>query len=194
METVFIKDVRQGMKNLTLTFIVLEVGNAIPVKENREVRTIKVADSTACINLSLWGEPGQLLAPGDIIRMTKGYVNIWRHCLTLYMAKGGEFDKIGNFCMVFNEQLNMSDPNMNLEVQPEPLGSNVNNGTLNNGSKVTPGNNRPNSLPPLTTTLPPKSGMSRFASEQASKAANKVNANKTGRGAIRNNTTRPDRR
>ena len=70
----------------------------------------QVADQTACINASVWDEAGQLLTPGDIVRMSKGYVSLWRNCLTLYASKLSELQKIGDFCMVFNEQLNMSEP------------------------------------------------------------------------------------
>ncbi|RZF34093.1 hypothetical protein LSTR_LSTR011663 [Laodelphax striatellus] len=114
MEPMYIKDIRPDSKNVNLTFIVLDVGNPVLLKENREVRTLKVADATACINMSVWDEPGKLLMPGDIVRMTKGYASIWRSCLTLYAGKNGDLDKIGEFCMVFNEQLNMSEPNPSL--------------------------------------------------------------------------------
>lgn len=113
------------------------------------VRTFKVADPTACINVSVWDEPGNLLVPGDIVRLTKGYASIWRHCLTLYSGKNGDIFKVGDFCMNFNEQLNMSDPNPNLTPmnainQPVP-GIILNNGTVvNNGN----GNNRPVLIPP----------------------------------------------
>lgn len=61
----------------------------------------------------MWDEPGKLLQPGDIVRLTKGYASIWRQSLTLYAGKNGEILKIGEFCMLFNEQLNMSEPNQN---------------------------------------------------------------------------------
>ncbi|EDW77890.1 uncharacterized protein Dwil_GK24725 [Drosophila willistoni] len=105
-----IKDIKPGLKNINVIFIVLEVGVATVTKENREVRNFKVGDPTACINVSIWDEPGKLINPGDIIRMSKGYASIWRHCLTLYSGKNGEVNKIGEFCMIFNESINMSEP------------------------------------------------------------------------------------
>ncbi|KAG7197651.1 hypothetical protein KM043_016472 [Ampulex compressa] len=119
---------------------VLEVGHPTITKENREVRTFKVADSTACMNVSIWDEPGQLLVPGDIVRLTKGYASVWRQCLTLYSGKNGDIQKIGEFCMVINEQLNMSEPNPALSQQlinqssSGPPGSNLNNTITNNGN------------------------------------------------------------
>ncbi|EDW36890.1 GL25935 [Drosophila persimilis] len=110
-----IKDIKPGLKNINVIFIVLDVGSATVTKENREVRNFKVGDHTASINVSIWDEPGKLIIPGDIIRLTKGYACLWRHCLTLYSGKNGEVFKIGEFCMIFNENINMSEPK-----RPEP--------------------------------------------------------------------------
>ncbi|KAI9588188.1 hypothetical protein GQX74_004034 [Glossina fuscipes] len=105
-----IKDIKPGLKNINVIFIVLEIGTTTVTKENREVRNFKVGDHTACINVSIWDEPGKLISPGDIIKLTKGYASIFRHCLTLYSGKNGDVYKIGEFCMTFNEALNMSEP------------------------------------------------------------------------------------
>lgn len=110
-DNIAIKDIRAGLKNINVVFIVLEVGAATLTKESREVRTFKVADPTACINVSVWDEPGKLLVPGDIVRLTKGYASVWRNCLTLYSGKNGDIHKIGDFCLTFNEAVNMSEPN-----------------------------------------------------------------------------------
>lgn len=109
-ECMAIKDIKPGLKNINVIFIVLEIGTATVTKENREVRNFKVGDHTACINVSIWDEPGKLIVPGDIIKLTKGYASIWRHCLTLYSGKNGEVYKVGEFCMTFNEAVNMSEP------------------------------------------------------------------------------------
>lgn len=139
MDYVMIKDIRPGQKNINVVFIILEVGPPTHTKENREVRTFKVADGTACINVSIWDEPGQLLMPGDIVKLTKGYASVFRSCLTLYSGKTGDIQKISDFCMVYNEQLNMSEPNPNLSQQLVNQGghlanSNVNNTITNNGN------------------------------------------------------------
>ncbi|CAG9821559.1 unnamed protein product [Phaedon cochleariae] len=146
-----IKDMRHGQKNLNVVFIVLEVGHPIITKENREVRTFKVADQSACINASIWDEAGQLLVPGDIVRLTKGYATMWRNCLTLYISKSGEMQKIGEFCMVFNEQLNMSEPTQ-VPQMPSACGPPhslpLNNGTNNGAGRVGP------TQPPVTSSAP----------------------------------------
>lgn len=114
IQYVQIKDLKPGMKNINAEFIVLEVGQPTLTKEAREVRTLRVADATASVNLSVWDEPGALLQPGDIVRLTRGYASLWRAALTLYSGKSGDIQKVGEFCMLFNEQVNMSEP------QPTP--------------------------------------------------------------------------
>jgi len=104
MELTHIKDVRSGMKNLNIEFIVLEIGHPTVTKDNREVRSCRVADQTASINISIWDTPGQLLVPGDIVRVSKAYAVIWRNCLTLYSGKSGEvcFFKVENITTKIN--------------------------------------------------------------------------------------------
>jgi hypothetical protein len=46
MDFINIKDIRSGMKNINIQFIVLEVTAATKTKENREVFSFKVADTT----------------------------------------------------------------------------------------------------------------------------------------------------
>nr|CAH7750598.1 unnamed protein product [Callosobruchus chinensis] len=134
-----IKDMRPGLKNINVVFIVLEVGPPTLTKENREVRTFKVADQSGCINASIWDEAGQLLIPGDIVKLTKGYVSVWRNCLTLYTSKGGDLQKIGEFCMVFNEQHNMSEPSQAITTACGlPNNLSLNNGTNNGAGRIGP--------------------------------------------------------
>lgn len=87
------------MRNINVTFIILEVTASTKTKENREVFSFKVADQTACINCSIWDEPGKLLQPGDIVRMMKCYASMWRGCLTLYSGKNGEIARMGNLSL-----------------------------------------------------------------------------------------------
>lgn len=121
-----IKDIQNNMNNITVMCIVLEVNNAVPLKDNHEVRTVKVADSSACINFSVWDEPGAFLYPGDIIRIHKAYSIYFRNCLTLYVGKNGEIEKIGDFIMTFNETVNMSEVNLNAPPPLPPPGANGN--------------------------------------------------------------------
>lgn len=126
-----IRDLKPGMKSINLVFIVLEVGRPNTTKDGHEVRTCKIADRSASVNLSVWDEPGIHIQPGDICKLTKGYASVWKNCLTLYTGKGGDIIKIGEFCMAFSELPNMSEPNAEfvqmppnkLQVTEQPRGS-----------------------------------------------------------------------
>ncbi|XP_055086590.1 SOSS complex subunit B2 isoform X2 [Periophthalmus magnuspinnatus] len=112
-----IKDVKPGSKNLNIVFIVLEIGRVTKTKDGHEVRSCKVADKSGSIAISVWDELGSLIQPGDIIKLTRGYASLWKGCLTLYTGRGGDLQKIGEFCMVYSEVPNFSEPNPELLVQ-----------------------------------------------------------------------------
>ncbi|KAK3577131.1 hypothetical protein CHS0354_037464 [Potamilus streckersoni] len=114
-----IKDIRPGLKNLNVVFIVLEIGKPTRTKDGHDVRSCKVADKTGSINISIWDEAGDLLQTGDICRLIKGYASVWKGCLTLYTGKSGGIFKIGEFCMQFSEVPNMSEPNPEHMPKPE---------------------------------------------------------------------------
>lgn len=111
MEPTTIRDLKPGMKNLSIIFIVLEIGRPNTTKEGHEVRTCKVADRSGSINVSVWDEPGTCIQQGDICKLTKGYASLWKGCLTLYTGKGGDIQKIGEFCLPFSETPFMSEQN-----------------------------------------------------------------------------------
>ncbi|XP_038605480.1 SOSS complex subunit B2 isoform X2 [Tachyglossus aculeatus] len=106
----FIKDIKPGLKNLNVVFIVLEIGRVIKTKDGHEVRPCKVADRTGSITISVWDEVGGLIQTGDIIRLTRGYASMWKGCLTLYTGRAGLLHRIGEFCMVYSEVPNFSEP------------------------------------------------------------------------------------
>jgi len=61
--------------------------------------------------MSVWNDYGAAIQPGDIIRFTKGYAQIFKNQLTLYVGRSGSMEKIGEFCLLFSEVPNLSDPN-----------------------------------------------------------------------------------
>ncbi|XP_046326472.1 SOSS complex subunit B2-like [Haliotis cracherodii] len=111
IQYVNIKDIRPGLKNINVMFIVLEMGKPTRTKDGHDVRSCKVADKSGSINVSIWDEAGDLLQSGDICRLTKGYASLWKGCLTVYTGKNGIIAKIGEFCLQFSELPNMSEAN-----------------------------------------------------------------------------------
>ncbi|XP_055726997.1 SOSS complex subunit B2 isoform X2 [Salvelinus fontinalis] len=140
-----IKDVKPGSKNLNIVFIVLEIGRVTKTKDGHEVRSCKVADKSGSIAISVWDELGSLIQPGDIIRLTRGYASMWKGCLTLYTGRGGDLQKIGEFCMVYSEVPNFSEPNADLLAQ-------------NQQNKTGKSDQRGNSPPNQNSGTPAQSG------------------------------------
>ncbi|KAI4805214.1 hypothetical protein KUCAC02_009840 [Chaenocephalus aceratus] len=161
-EAVFLlKDVKPGSKNLNIVFIVLEIGRVTKTKDGHEVRSCKVADKSGSIAISVWDELGSLIQPGDIIKLTRGYASIWKGCLTLYTGRGGDLQKIGEFCMVYSEVPNFSEPNPDLLNQTNQQnksgkpdqnqrGNSPPNQNSGNGSLSSFNNNNPSPGPPVT--------------------------------------------
>lgn len=77
-----VKDLRPGSKNLNMVLITLDIGKPSTTKDGHEIRTIRVADKTGCINLSIWDKPGTLLESGDIIRLNKVIIAVCDLCHT----------------------------------------------------------------------------------------------------------------
>ncbi|XP_028924840.1 SOSS complex subunit B2 isoform X2 [Ornithorhynchus anatinus] len=119
----FIKDIKPGLKNLNVVFIVLEIGRVTKTKDGHEVRSCKVADRTGSITISVWDEVGGLIQTGDIIRLTRGYASMWKGCLTLYTGRAGLLHRIGEFCMVYSEVPNFSEPQTDPRGPPQQSGA-----------------------------------------------------------------------
>ncbi|VDD77040.1 unnamed protein product [Mesocestoides corti] len=109
------------MKRVSLVFIALDVGNEVEVlvvspfpgsptrtKDGNEVRTVRVADRTGSINLSVWNEKGALIAPADLLQLIQGNTTVRNGCLTLNVGRFGQLIKIGEFCFPFVEQPDFS--------------------------------------------------------------------------------------
>ena len=107
----FVKDLHPQAKNLQMRLIVLHVGNSYKTKDGNEVRSCKVADKTGSINLSIWGEFGNHVQPGDILSLSRCYSVLFKNSLTLYVGKHGTLTKTGEFCMTFSELPDISEPN-----------------------------------------------------------------------------------
>uniref|UniRef100_A0A8C7LSS3 Single-stranded DNA binding protein Ssb-like OB fold domain-containing protein n=1 Tax=Oncorhynchus mykiss TaxID=8022 RepID=A0A8C7LSS3_ONCMY len=131
-----VKDIKPGLKNLNVIFIVLETGRVTKTKDGHEVRTCKVADKTGSISISVWDEVGGLIQTGDIIRLTKGYASVFKGCLTLYTGRGGELLKIGEFCMVYSEVPNFSEPNPEYSNMDQMKNKTVRGNDTTNGNGV----------------------------------------------------------
>lgn len=183
---VTIRSVKPGQKDISLMFIVLDINRPTKTKEGHEVRTVKVADRSGSINLSMWDDLGKQVQSGDIIRMTKGYANVWKTCLTLYLSKTSEFIKVGEFCYIFSEVPFMSEPNQELLGQPTAdkggaSGAVGNNKMIRGGVNAQTGNvtNPPHDPRAGAGTVNPTSGNARYNGGGGSVATNNQSSNTT---------------
>mmetsp|Transcript_34761 Transcript_34761/g.56302 ORF Transcript_34761/g.56302 Transcript_34761/m.56302 type:complete len:156 (+) Transcript_34761:119-586(+) len=101
-------DLRPTMKQITCVFIVLEKGAITRTKDDHSIHHALVADTSACVNLSLWDSQGEQLQPGDIVRMKGGYTSLFKGSLVISSGKFGTLERIGEFCMLFTENPNLS--------------------------------------------------------------------------------------
>lgn len=94
MEFFALKDLRAETKSVNVKFIVLETLKCLTTKENQKIFTFKIADETACCICLIRGEAGQLLKPGDIIRMTKSYAFVHKGRLSLSSGKSSKIQRM----------------------------------------------------------------------------------------------------
>lgn len=125
---------------------------------------------------------GRLLQPGDIVRMMKCYANMWRGCLTLYSGKSGEISRVGDFCMVFNELINMSEPQLASQNSNAPAV--IPNSATNGNGRSLERNNSQQSQQAASAAAPPSA--SNNSTERAERGEkSKVSGNSQSKGYMR---------
>lgn len=137
----FINQLEPAQKNIDLHVIVLDVAKPVQTKDGHEVRSVRIADKTGSINLSVWNEYGAVLREGDILRLNGCFTQIWKVSLQVKVSTKGQIIKVGEFMMVFNELPDMSilSPEAVKEIQEQnksqmTSGGNGGNGTSSNSS------------------------------------------------------------
>ena len=115
-----IKDLKPFMNNqFTINVIVIAQESKFTTKDNQLVSHYKVADKTASISLVIFGEKGAFVKPGDILNIKGAYTDVHKGRLCLYYNKShGDVVKVGEFCMVANLEIDMSE---NKEKEYAPL-------------------------------------------------------------------------
>jgi replication factor A1 len=89
-----IKDLRNGMKRVTVEANVVEKGETRQVKsrykdETYDVADAVVADETGSIKLTLWNEQIDQVDVGNKVKIENGYVTSWSGQLQLNVGKFG---------------------------------------------------------------------------------------------------------
>lgn len=73
-----------------------------PIKDGHIVCTVKVADETGSVILTLWDQIGMCISNGDIILITGGFVTIFQNEIRL-ACKLGTVVRLGRFNFSFND-------------------------------------------------------------------------------------------
>jgi replication factor A1 len=89
-----IKDLRNGMKRVTVEANVVEKGETRQVRsrykdETYDVADAVVADETGSIKLTLWNEQIDQVDVGNKVKIENGYVTSWSGQLQLNVGKFG---------------------------------------------------------------------------------------------------------
>lgn len=173
-----IRDLRHGMKNLNVEFMILEPSGMNRTKDGDQVWVFKIADSTAAINFAVIGDAGGFLRPGDICKVLNGFCTMFKNALTFYVGKQGTFRRTGDFCFVISEEINMSDPTTKLpEVSTEASKQRVvpHQSSERRDSREKPSSSTSSSTsgqrPPAAAQPPPVPGRPTVSSSQVSQSS-----------------------
>lgn len=92
--------------------------------QGNEVRSIRIADPTGSINMSVWNDLGEFVSPGDIYRLRNGSTTVFKGQLAIAVGKSGEMLKTGEFLLAYSEVPDMSAYNAEFEAKyPHRKGS-----------------------------------------------------------------------
>jgi hypothetical protein len=93
-----IRELKNGMKRISLTGKVTEISKANTVfgrfGEAKKIANAKLTDETGFIQLPLWNQQIQTVAPGDLIQIENAYVVCFRGKLQLRIRRNGQLKVI----------------------------------------------------------------------------------------------------
>ncbi|VDM40907.1 unnamed protein product [Toxocara canis] len=99
------------MKNISCTFIVLKVGAERCSREGKHFRTVRVADVSGSILLTVWDRVADVIAESDIWHLSNGHTIVIKGSLRLNCSKRSNIIKTGEFFLPFSEVPDMSKYN-----------------------------------------------------------------------------------
>ncbi|MBN2228394.1 MAG: hypothetical protein JW779_02300 [Candidatus Thorarchaeota archaeon] len=93
-----VAELKPRMKNVTITFKVIEAGEVREVTsrndgETHRVADVTVADSTGSVQVPLWDDAIDNAAPGTTYTLKNGYTGLFRGNLRLNVGKYGELSQ-----------------------------------------------------------------------------------------------------
>jgi len=97
-------------KSVNVKAKVVNVGEVRVVSMGeRKVADVLVGDETGCILMTVWDDDTTAYAEGDVVKITNGYVSVFRGSMRLSAGKYGASEKIEEDIAEVNAENNLSD-------------------------------------------------------------------------------------
>ncbi len=108
-----VAELKPRMKNVTIVFKVVAVGEEREVTSRSDGATHRVADatvgdSTGCVQVPLWDTSIDEMKPGTTYQLKNGYTGLFRGNLRLNIGKFGELSESEEAIEEVNEEVDMS--------------------------------------------------------------------------------------
>ena len=108
-----VAELKPQMKNITITFKVVEIGEAREVTSRGDGSTHRVADvtvgdSTGIVQVPLWDDTIDSVAAGSTFLLKNGYTGLFRGNLRLNVGKYGELSEAEEAIEEVNMEVDMS--------------------------------------------------------------------------------------
>jgi len=108
-----VAELKPRMKNVTIAFKVVAIGEEREVTSRSDGATHRVADatvgdSTGCVQIPLWDASIDEMKPGTTYQLKNGYTGLFRGNLRLNIGKFGELSEHEEAIEEVNEEVDMS--------------------------------------------------------------------------------------
>ncbi|MFX1559844.1 MAG: single-stranded DNA-binding protein [Promethearchaeota archaeon] len=108
-----VAELKPRMKNVTITFKVVAIGEEREVTSRRDGETHRVADATVgdttgCVQVPLWDSSIDDIKTGSTYMLKNGYTGLFRGNLRLNIGKYGEIAEAEEAIEEVNEEVDMS--------------------------------------------------------------------------------------
>ncbi len=122
-----VADLKPRMKNITITFKVIEKGEAREVTSRRDNETHRVADavvgdSTGIVTIPLWDDTIERLEVGSTYLLKNGYTGLYQGFLRLNIGRYGEIEDAEEPIEEVNQEVDMSATEHEREYRPRSYG------------------------------------------------------------------------
>lgn len=118
-----VAELKPRMKNLTITFKVLEMGEAREVfsrkdNENHRVLDAKVGDATGTVIVPLWDDMIEKFEVDSTYKLTNGYTGLFQGHLRLNIGRYGEIAPAEEAIEEVNTEVDMSEAEHERQYRP----------------------------------------------------------------------------